>query len=153
MHTTKHSLPICRTLADKHYHWLLQNTENVVNTCCSSYISAMLYFRLLLTDPNHCIDSTDMSPSDPKSASIWKKEGDKICNTSKRRVLCTHRIQYITPVLWKWNWSPTIWNAPSLNFESVCKMKRKYWTRRLWVHPICVIMGFLQMLPQRAKTD
>lgn len=41
-----------------------------------------------------------------------KKKGDKTCNTSKRRVLCIHRIQYITPVLRKWNWSLTLWNAP-----------------------------------------
>ena len=40
------------------------------------------------------------------------KKGDKICNTSNRRVLCIHRIQYIIPVLQKWNWSLTLWNVP-----------------------------------------
>jgi len=38
----------------------------------------MLYLGLLLTDPNHCIDSTDMSPPDPNSTSLWKKKNNAI---------------------------------------------------------------------------
>ena len=34
----------------------------------------MLYLSLLLTDPNHCTDSTVTSPPDSKSTSLWGKK-------------------------------------------------------------------------------
>jgi hypothetical protein len=111
--TEKHSLPICDPQADKHNHWLLQDTVNVVNTCCSSFISAMIYLSLPLSDPNHRIDSTDMSPPDTKSTSLWKKKkgGGTRYAAHQREQYFIYTEKYITPLLWLWNWSLTLWNT------------------------------------------